>query len=343
MKILLLFFAVVALATADSQYSSTNFSDPGKAFLSRIRNARKPKGVCSVHVIPYPLNGIRFRQANDNTSKTARANYDSFSLKLHTVQNNAAVSRFEVAVEHKEPIQELSSRDSKIHFYNLLFTASPRMSLVDDHCQGYRASLLGFVELVKTDMTWYRNRNGITQHRGKNLADNDRLQYVMTKSNPQSNTMFANDSTWARTIVRPIKGGDYIVPLKYESTENIVVDFKRYPDTAEYEKLVEKKIFLVQTNLNNDVIEVITGVDVMMYINYETIDVTNVPHLNLAKSHGLIQQIVNPDKYANVITDLHRQGTKSVRDKKLTREEWFTNSRDTTLDPLPKGIHIYTE
>ena len=345
MKTLLLLIVLVALTSAGS-HQSPDSSVSAKAFLSKIkRNSHRTnyKGSCSADVIPYPLNGIRFQQANDETSKTARSYYDNFSIRQKFVQNNAMVSQFQVGIEYKKPVQELSYKKAKIHFYNLLFTASLRVRAKDSKCQNSQLSLLGFVELVKTDVTWHRGRNGISQHREKNLAKNDHLQYVMTKSNPQQITMFANDSTWARTIAIPLDA-DYTVPLKYESAESIEVNYARYPDTEKYEKLTEKKIFLVQTNLLNEVTKVLAGVDVMMYVNYETIGVTNIPQLNLTKSHGLIQQISNPEKYAGVITKLHRKGTESTHDRSLSEEERFPNSvGDTTLNPLPKSIHILTE
>lgn len=297
--------------------------------------------MCSADVIPYPLNGIRVEQANDKTSQTARSYYDNFSIRQYVVRNNAAVSRFQVGIEYKTPVQD--EKKATVHFYNLLFTASLRVRTRDSRCKKIQLSLLGFVELVKTDVSWHRSKNGITQHTGKNLAKNDHLQYVMTKSNPQQRTMFANDSTWARTIAIPLKM-DYVVPLKYESAESIVVDFARYRDTERYEKLTEKKIFLVRTNLYNEVTEVLAGVDVMMYLNYETIGITDVPKLNLTKSHGLIQQISNPGKYASLITNLQRKGTASTRDRSLTIEGRIPSSvGDTTLDPLLKSTHIFTE
>ena len=340
-------FALIALASAvaGGHQLSKDLSKPAETFLSKIRYSRRTKELCSVHVVPYPLNGMRFQQANDNSTKTARSHYDKFSIRQHHIQNKATVSQSQVAIEYKKPMQELlsGSKRVKINFYNLLFTASLRVSTRDNHCQGHQFSLLGFVELVKTDMTWYRSNKGIIQHRGKNLAEDDHLQYVITKSNQQSKTMFANDSAWARTIVMPIRT-DYIVPFKYESTERIEVDFEKYPNTVEYEKLIEKKIFLVQTNLKNEVLDVISGVDVMIYLDYETVGVTKkIPRLHLTNSHGLIRQIANPEKYANVLTDLQRKGIESVRDIELIRKEWLPSSRDTTLNPLPKSIHIYTE
>ena len=61
----------------------------------------------------------------------------------------------------------------------------------------------------------------------------------MTKSNPQH--IFANDSIWARAIAIPLRA-DHIVPLKYESTESIEVNFELFPDNLEYERLIEKKV-----------------------------------------------------------------------------------------------------
>lgn len=342
MNIFLSLFAVVTVATAaSSHHPTTDPSNQAKSFLSRIMRYSQRTRVCNAHVIPYPLNGIRLQQANDDTSKAARTYYDNFSMKLRFVQNNA-VSKFQVGIEYKKPMQELSSNKAKIHFFNLLFTASLRVGMRDNHCRGSQLSLLGFVELVKTDVTWHRSNSHVTQHRGKNLAKYDYLQYVLAKSNPQQRTMFANDSIWARTIVMPLRA-DYIIPLKYESTESIEVDFNLYPDTVEYEKLIEKKVFLVQTNRHNEVIKVISGVDVMVYLKYDTINNTNVPHLKLTNNHSLIHQITNPEKYASVITNLHRRGSESARDTKLMYKEQFHNSADITLNPLPTGMHIYTE
>ena len=337
MKTLLLFSAVLTLVSASSHRLPTDTSDLAKAFLSKVMGYSKKE--CIAHVKPYPLNGIRLEQTNDDTSQAARTYYDNFKIKSYFVKNNAPLSNFQVAVEHKKPMQELSHKKAKIHFFNLLFTASLRIGKKYSNCKSSQPSLLAFVELVKTDTTWHRHRNYITQHRGKNLAKHDYLQYVMTKTNPKA--MFANDSLWARAIAWPLNK-DYIVPLKYESTESIEVDFTLYPDTVEYEKLIEKKVFLVQINQYNEVIEVVSGVDIMIYLNYDTISVTDVPNLNLANNHGLIQQIANPEKYASVITNLHRRGSGSVRDTKLTYTEQFPTG-DTTLNPLPKSMRIYTE
>ena len=337
MKLLLL-FVVIALVSATTHHPSKRSSNVANVFLSKVKYLHRSK-VCSAHVIPYPLNGIRLQQANDDTSKAARAYYDNFSIRLRFVPNGE-VSKFQVAIEYKKPVEELSHNKVKIHFFNLLFTASLKISKRGQHCQRPQPSLLGFVELVKTDITWHRNKGHVIQHRGKNLAKNDNLQYVMTKSNPRH--LFANDSTWARTTAIPLLT-DYIVPLKYESTESIEVDFELFPDNLEYERLIEKKVFLVQTNRYSQVTKVISGVDVMMYLKYDTINVTNVPHLNLTNSHSLIQQITYPEKYASVITDLHRRRSGSVRDASLTYREQFPSfAGDTTLNPLPKSVHIYT-
>ena len=337
MKLVLL-FAVIVLASATTHHLSRRSSNAAEGFLSRIKHSHRSK-VCGVRVVPYPLNGIRLQQANDDTSKAARGHYDNFSIRLRFVPNNE-VSKFQVAIEYKKPVEELSHNKAKIHFFNLLFTASLKISKKDRYCQRLQPSLLGFVELVKTDITWHRNKGHVIQHRGKNLAKNDDLQYVMTKSNPRH--LYANDSTWARLTAIPLLT-DYIVPLKYESTESIEVDFELFPDNLEYERLIEKKVFLVQTNQYSHVTKVISGVDVMMYLNYDTINVTDVPHLNLTNSHELIQQITYPEKYASVITNLHRRGSGSVRDASLTYRERFPSfAGDTTLNPLPKNMRIYT-
>ena len=335
---------LVALTSAESYHSSTSSPDLAKAFLAKVkRQSHKTKEMCSANVIPYPLNGIRVQQGNDETSNAARSYYDSFSIKSHNVKANAEVSQFHVGIEYKKPQAKLSYKKAKIQYYNLLLTASLRVRKKDANCQKPKISLLGFVELVETDMTWLRGKKGITQYTGKNLAQNDHLQYVLTKSNSQQATMFANDSTWARTVVMPWST-DYMVPLKYESSEFMEVDFAKHPDTEKYEKLIEKKIFLVQTNLRNEVTEVLAGLDVMMYVKYETIGVTYIPRLNLVKNHSLIQQISNPEKYASVITNLNKKGNGSSRDRILMNKEHLPSSiGDVTLNPIPKNIHIYTE
>ena len=341
---LVVLLVLVAVASTESSYSSAKSSDLAQSFLTKVkRQSYRTKGMCSANVIPYPLNGIRVQQGNDETSNTARSYYDSFSVKQQYIKNNAVVSQFHVGIEYKEPLAKLSYKKAKIQYYNLLLTASLRVRKKDTECHKSKISLLGFVELVKTDVAWLRGKNGITQYTGKNLAQNDHLQYVMTKSNSQQRTMFANDSTWARTIVIPLNA-DYMVPLKYESSEIIEVDFAKHPDTEKYERLTEKKIFLVQTNLYNEVTEVLAGVDAMMYVKYETIGVTNIPQLNLIKNHGLIQQISNPEKYASVITNLNKKGSGSSRDRSLMNKEHLPSSiGDTTLNPIPENIHIYTE
>ena len=338
MKVFLLLVAV-AMASAVTHHPSTYSSNAAKVFLSKIKYSHKSR-VCGAHVIPYPLDGIRLQQANDDTSKAARTYYDNFSIRKHFAQNHE-VSRFRVAIEHKKPVKELSHNKAKVHFFNLLFTASLKVSKRELHCRRAQPSLLGFVELVKTDVTWHRNKGHVIQHRGKNQAKNDNLRYVMTKSNPQH--IFANDSIWARAIAIPLRA-DHIVPLKYESTENIEVNFELFPDNLEYERLIEKKVFIVQINQYSEVIKVISGIDVMMYLKYDTVNVTDVPYLNLTNSHSLVQQITYPEKYAGVITDLHKRGSESVRDTKLTYREQFPSfAGDTTLNPLLKNMHIYTE
>ena len=343
--VVLLHLVLVALTSAESYYSSTGLDSPdlARTFLTKVkRQSYRKKVMCSANVIPYPLNGIRVCQGNDETSNTARSYYDNFSIRQYYV-NTAAVSQFLLGIEYKKPLAKLSYKKAKIQYYNLLLTASLRVRKKDAKCQKSKISLLGFVELVETDVTWLRGKNGITQYTGKNLAQNDHLQYVMTKSNSQQRTMFANDSTWARTIVIPLNT-DYMVPLKYESSEIMEVDFANHPDTEKYERLIEKKIFLVQTNLYNEVTEVLAGVGVMTYVKYETIGVTAIPQLNLVKNHGLIQQISNPEKYASVITNLNKKGSESNRDRSLMNKEHLPSSiGDTTLNPIPGNIRIYTE
>ena len=165
----------------------------------------------------------------------------------------------------------------------------------------------------------------------------------MTKSNPRH--IFANDIIWTRTIAIPLRT-DHIVPLNFESTESIEVNFELFPDNLEYERLIEKKVFIVQINQCSEVIKVISGIDVMMYLKYDTVNVTDVPYLNLTNSHGVIQQITYPKKYAGVITDLRRRGSESVHDTKLMYTEWFTSFSGDTIyikPPTIKSICIYTE
>ena len=104
----------------------------------------------------------------------------------------------------------------------------------------------------------------------------------MTKPSQHAKHMFANGNT---VTLFPVSY-DRIIPLKYESSENIAIDFKRYPETLEYERLVEKKIFLVQVGPSDEVLQVIAGVDVMMYVNYVTYNVADTVHLTLNKNHN---------------------------------------------------------
>ena len=317
---------------------------PGEISLSSVKGVsrRQARKTCKpyVYVVEYPVKGVRLQQENDDTNTMARSYYDKFSIREYTVHNSngrPTWSQFQVAIEHKTPKLELiGKKQIKINFYNLLFTASLRMTLKDNECRGNGLSLIGFVELVKTDMTWYKVRNNIIQYRQSNLVGDN--QYVMTKLIPANKLIFANSTTWGRTIVIPLNL-KRVVPLKYESTENIIVDFENHRDTTQYERLIEKKIFIVQTDLNNKVLEVVAGVDVLMYLDLVTHNFTDVPHLSIKTNQSLIRRITDPQKYVNVINKLD---TKAIRQEPSysTHPPW---SKISTLNPIPKGIHIYTE
>lgn len=301
---------------------------------------RQRQKTCQVYVVQYPTKGMRVQQANDGTSEIARSYYSKFSIReysIHSSNGRPKWSQFHVAIEHKTPSKEyLSNKQAKIIFYNLLFTASLRMGK-DTDCKvvGADFSLFGFVELIKTDITWHKAPNKITEYRECRLASGS--HYVIKKLDTKS-YIFANNTAWSRTILTP-QGLPDMVPLKYESSENIVVDFVKHKDTVEYEKLVEKKVFIVQIDQFNEVLDVIAGVDVVMYLDVITQNVTNVPNLDIKVNHSLIKQIANPQKYANVITGL---GSKAIRQKPscVYRLPWSSMS---TLNPFPKGMRVYTE
>ena len=285
------------------------------------------------------MRDVRLQQANDDTNTMARSHYNKFSIQEYAVSNRKGrtmLSQFQVAIEHKTPKLLTGKKQVKINFYNLLFTASLRVSAIDKECHGDPLSVVGFVELVKTDITWYKGRNNITGYRQSNLVGKN--QYVITKLSPGKPLIFANSTTWARTMINPTNQ-ERIVPLKYESTENIVVDFAKHRDTTQYERLIEKKIFLVQTDFDNKVLDVIAGVDVLMYLDMQTYNLTDAPHLNTKTNHSLIRRITAPWKYAELITKLD---LKAIRQEPNYSENvpW---SGINTLNPIPKGIRIYTE
>jgi len=343
MKIFLfLLLSLVALGSARNGHSSPKVV-PAKSSFTSVKHlsSRQVRKECKAYV-QYSVNGVKLQQANDNTSKIARSYYNKFSIEeyhIHKSNGRPTWSEFKVAIEYKTPKQVylLGNKQVKVNFYNLLFTVSLRMGIKEKDCKIDRFSLFGFVELVKTDMTWYKGPNSITEYRECSQLKTD-AQYVITKLIPGSKTIFANETAWGKVLLGSLSQ-ERMVPIKYESSENIVVDFKKHQDTNEYERLIEKKIFLVQTNLYNEVSEVIAGVDVMMYINLVTYNVTDVPHLDIKKNHSLIKRIANPQKYVGIITDL---GTKAIRQesKCSTHPQWSSIS---TLNPIPKNIHIYTE
>ena len=323
-NLLLLVLALVALTSA--RY----VQQPAKDSKESVR--------CQAHVEQYPVRGLRLQQANDDTNKMARSYYSGFSIQKHFIHNdNGKTSQFQVAIEYKTPKQEYlnGSKQVKINFYNLLFTASLKINAERDGCQGTEYSFLGFVELVKTDITWYKGKNNITEHRQCNLPTDN--QYVMTKLIPGKG-LFANDTVWGRTILTP-ESQPRMVPLKYESSENIVVDYEKHQDTIHFEKLIEKKIFIVQTNLLNEVLDVVAGVDVMIYLNTMTYNSTDAPHLDIAANHSLIRRIADPQKYVSVINKLDTTAVRKEPSYHLN-VQWSSTS---TLNPIPKGVRIYTE
>ena len=346
MKILLLlpFLALMALVSAKTGHTMRDSNTPEEISLSNVKRLprRQARKACRpyVYVVQYPVKGVRLQQAHDDTDTMARSYYNKFSIReyaIHDSNSRPRWSQFQVAIEHKTPKQEPSGeKQVKINFYNLLFTASLRMTVKDNECRE-ELTLIGFVELVKTDMTWYKGRHNITEYRQSNLVSNN--QYVMTKLIPGDKLIFANSTSSGRTIVRPINQ-KRVVPLKYESAENIVVDFEKHRDTIQYERLIEKKIFLVQTDLNNKVLEVTAGVDVLMYLDLVTYNFTDVPHLSVNTNHSLIRRIADPQKYINVINKLDAEAIRQ-EPSDSTYSPW--SSIFSTLDPIPKGIHIYTD
>ena len=290
---------------------------------------------CSLRVVPYPLNGKGIKQVNNISSHEARSFYRNFSL--HFVKDKVVPSELSIAIEYKDPVLDTKQRRVQVKWNNLLLTASLSVLERDHHCNTITNTLLGFVELVQTDTAWYKDGHVVNEHREKNLATNKDLQYVLTKLIPHSRYIFANDTTWGGVIVRP-RNIKYTVPLKYESSENIVIDYEEYPNTVEYERLIKKKIFLVEISLNDEVLKVIAGVDVTMYIDciYDITTVTKDGHIIVNKSYSLIQRITEPEKYANIIED----STISIRDRELSYKGCLQNPGTHTLNPL---IHIHSQ
>ena len=342
--LLLLFLALTALVSARTGHKMRGSNVPKGISLPSVKRLpnRQARMECKpyVCVVQYPVRSVRLQQANDDTDAMARSYYNKFSIREYRVRDSngrPTQSQFQVAIEHKTPKQEvIGTKQVKVDFYNLLFTASLRMSLKDNECRGDGRTLIGFLELVKTDTTWYKGTNNITEYRESNLVDDN--QYIMTKLIPGSKLIFANSTSWGRTTVIPLNL-KRVVPLKYESAENIVVNFEQHRDTTQYERLIEKKVFIVQTNIYNEVLEVVAGVDVMMYLDLVTYNSTDAPHLNVKTNHSLIRRIADPQKYVHVINKLN---TKAVRQEPTYsgNRQWYSMS---TLNPIPKGIHIYTE
>ena len=153
----------------------------------------------------------------------------------------------------------------------------------------------------------------------------------MTKPSQGANHILADDKA---IQLNPVNYGR-IAQLKYEGYENLTIDFKQYPLTSEYEKLVEKKIFLVQTSQSGQVLEVIAGVDVMMYLHYQ---MYNPIHLNFKKKHSLVQWIVDAEKYVGVLND---KGNHNSHYRKLVWDKTFQNPSTVTLNPLLDGQHSF--
>lgn len=343
MKIIssLLLLALVVLVSARIAYSVKDSSTPAETYHIKRSSSRELTERCRACVVQYPVKGLRLHQANDSTNQMARSYYRKFSIsEYHIRKSNGRPTwnQFRVAIEYKTPKHEYSSdnKQVKINFYNLLFTASLMIGPIEQGCRGNDLTLVGFVELVRTDVTWYKGVNNISEWRQCKPADDD-TQYVITKWIPGNKFIFANYTSWGRTILYPLNIAR-MVPLKYESAENIVVNFTRHRDTTEYEKLIEKKIFLVQTDLQNVVIDVIAGVDVMMYLDLKT-NITGELHLDVTTNHSLIRRITDPHKYISMINNLNSKAIRQEPDC-LMHPPWSSIS---TLNPIPKGVRVYTE
>ena len=318
-------------------------SESAKGFLSRLkapvkfyqgfnRDATKP---CHADISFNPRKWMGIELANDNTSDAARSYYEKFNC---TVARGHDISEFQVGIEHKSPkITPTSDRRIvTVEWYNLLFTTSLLVQKKSvQRCRSNKKLYLGFVELIQTDTTWYKNKSIGVEHNEWNLGKHPEYQgYVITKPSQRAKYMFADNK------LVPLSPVDYdrIVSLKYESGENITLDFKQHPETLEYEKLVEKKIFMVQIDPSSGcVFKVIAGVDVMMYLHYNTYNITDTVHLTLNKNQSLIQWIVDPDSYIGVLND---DSNHKFRDRQLKYEAVFHNPSTTTLNPLLNDQHI---
>ena len=334
MRILLL-LCTVALAGVPVHSSKS-----AKDFLSRLkapvkfyqgfdRDNTKP---CHADISFSHLKWMGIELANANTNDTARSYYENFK---RTVSRGRNISKFQVGIEYKSP-KIIPTSDRKIvtvDWYNLLFTSSLLVQKKSNQkCRS--KSYLGFVELIQTDTTWYKYNDIGVEHNEWNLGKHPKFQgYVITKPSQQTKYIFADGKPV------PLSPVDYdrIVSLKYESGENITIDFKQHPETLEYEKLVEKKIFMVHLDPSGHVFKVIAGVDVMMYLHYHTYNVTDAVHLSLNKNQSLIQWIVDADRYIGVLND---DTNHKFRDRQLKYEAIFHNPSTTTLNPLLNDQHI---
>jgi len=295
---------------------------------------RSARQTCHVVVLYYPLNEKQLIQAPGDTDAAIRSYYENFN----TAPQLGSESTFQVAVEYKKPQVSLNGNRQlqvKIDWYNLLFMASIKINKDARNCD---SSYLGFVELVETDTAWYKKNGGVDIRSEQLLASPER-QFVMTKPSKRM-SIFATDKSRVKVIPFFLS---YKMPIKYESSENIVIDYSRHRETIDYERLIKKKIFLVHTDLQYNVLEVLTGVDVMMYLKYHTDSITQDGRVmvTLKKDHSLFQRIINPEKYVSVLNDNDNQW---LRDRDLTNIEWFqSHPEDASLDPLPKNISIVTE
>ena len=307
--------------------ASSDKQDIAKKFLRKLRHRR-----CSADITLNPSIGMMVEAANDHTSEMARSHYNNFPLRFVRSTNSSTI---QMALEYKTPELHIAGKQVNIKWNNILLTA--KISVARSDCSTYANSILGFVELVKTDVVSYKYYNNGTKYREETLANNNDLQYVITKPSPNSRYIFADNSLESVARIPP-QTYAYLVPLKYESSENTVIDFERYPNTQEYERLIEKKIFLVHITPHNEIKRIAAGIDVMMYLNYNIHGFTNAPQVTLNRNHSVIQRIVNPEKYASVIS----RASRHYRNKELRFQEAFVNAQMVTLDPLPKNIHVYT-
>ena len=303
-----------------------------EAFLSQFKTStdsrRETKENCSDLSLSH-LKWAGIKLVNYSTNDTARSYYENFNT---TISSGDGISNFQLAIEYDSPeIVHAGDRKWMVNWYNLLFTSSLFVRAKSQICQSYPKSYLGFVELIKTDTTLYKNSTSGIELKEWNLAKDDNLQYVMTKPSQDANHILADDKA---IQLNPVNYGR-IAQLKYEGYENLTIDFKQYPLTSEYEKLVEKKIFLVQTSQSGQVLEVIAGVDVMMYLHYQ---MYNPIHLNLKKKHSLVQWIIDSEKYIGVLNDKRNQ---KLRDRNLLWKEIFQNPSTVTLNPLLDGQRIF--